>query len=133
MATGLYTNYFGAAIFWAYNLAALALTSIVIHTLVNIQPPQHETHGTSRRYSRVFSGLAVLSFTTLSFSMLSVLIQSYTQWSRRVLGADGEDQSGIASRIWLWSITSTLFRDFGEAIVANQARYLWVLSALFAT
>ncbi|TKA72794.1 hypothetical protein B0A55_07323 [Friedmanniomyces simplex] len=133
MQTAPPVNYLGAIIFWSYNVAALGLTAIVAHTLASQQPPHDGIHERRRRLTGHFSALAAVSFSTLSFNMLNVLVQSYTQWSKRVPSSYDRNHRSTLNRIWTWSITSTLFRDFGEAIVADQARYLWVLSALFAT
>jgi hypothetical protein len=61
--------------------------------------------------------------------MLNVLIQTYQSWSAKHRISATLD----SNQIWTWSITSTLFQDFGEAIVASPARYLWVQTALLAT
>lgn len=123
-------NYFGATVFWLYILAALFFTGIILNTLYNLQPaPKSPGHG-SINSLWLFSALAALSFATLSFNMINVLINSYTLWSReRSLSlADTTLES-----IWHWSIKSTLFKDFGNAIVHDMARYLWVEASLLAT
>ncbi|EMC91294.1 hypothetical protein BAUCODRAFT_152568 [Baudoinia panamericana UAMH 10762] len=123
-------NYFGATVFWLYNVAALSFTAIVLVTIAQLP---------ARRYpgrqspARVFITLAGISFTVLSVNMLHVLIQSYYEWSQTIFGRLAVERNGMLRSIWTWSITSTLFRDFGEAIVADQARYVWTLSALIAT
>lgn len=125
-------NYLGAAVFWCYIVAALIFTSIAIYAIVTIQP-QDDAKGAERRRrsTRVFCGLAGLSFTVLSGNMLHVLIQSFMEWSKLhpSLAAD----NGLLPAIWKWSITSSLFLDFGYAIVADRARFLWTLSALNVT
>lgn len=123
-------NYLGAATFWLYIVAALAFTGIILKTLYDTKP---ETKSDSHRYEReviLFSSLAAVSFATLSYNMLNVLINSYTLWAR-------ERNLSLADTsletIWHWSITSTLFQDFGNAIVWSSARYLWVEASLLAT
>ena len=133
METGLPVNYLGAITFWLYILAALGLTTLAIYTLASQRPPHDGAQVERRKLTLRFSALAVISFCTLSVNMLRVLIQSYTQWSKRLPSAYDRAHHGLLTRIWTWSITSTLFRDFGEAIVADQARYIWVLTALLAT
>ncbi len=122
-------NYFGATIFWLYIVAALFFSAIVITTIANIKPPN--SVGTGRRDGdwKMFATLAAISFSTLSFNMLSVLIQSYISWSKQ---NDLQPRLDV-SQIWTWSIHSRLFQDFGEAIVASTGRYLWAESALLAT
>ncbi|KAK0893671.1 hypothetical protein LTS16_022485 [Friedmanniomyces endolithicus] len=133
MEIGLPVNYLGAITFWLYILAALGLTILAIYTLASQRPPHDGAQVERRKLTLRFSALAVISFCTLSVNMLRVLIQSYTQWSKRLPSAYDRAHHGLLTRIWTWSITSTLFRDFGEAIVADQARYIWVLTALLAT
>ncbi|KAK5718913.1 hypothetical protein LTR17_015503 [Elasticomyces elasticus] len=132
MEYGLQTNHFGAAIFWSYNVAALGLTTVVLHTLATLQPSRDGSQERRKR-TQIFGAMAAISFSTLSFNMLNVLIQSYIQWPERFPRAYDRSQHSMIDSIWTWSTTSTLFRDFGEAIVADEARYLWVLSALMGT
>jgi hypothetical protein len=126
-------NYFGAAVFWLYIVAALVLTYITSSTILcrrkSSQPRKPERDDASR----YFIALAFLSFTTLSSNMLGVLIQSFLQWSRQGWVVRDVANASLMQRIWLWSTTSTLFLDFGEAIVANQARYFWTSGALLVT
>ena len=122
-------NLLGATIFWLYILFALILTATIIETILEISPSNQGQHE-RRKQTRLFAALALISFTTLSYNMLNVLIQSYTLWARQH-GLTVADTS-IRS-IWTWSITSTLFQDFGEAIVQNSARYLWAQTNFLAT
>lgn len=125
-------NYFGAAVFWLYIVAALSFTGIVIFTIINLPPLKHYDHKQHTTDVRIFASLAAISFATLSFNMLNVLIQSFQLWQtphhRHITTA-----KSLLTQLWMWSITSTPFRDFGEAIVADQARYVWVEAALSAT
>jgi hypothetical protein len=123
------TNYLGAAIFWLYNVFALVFTGTTLQTLYHLK----QTHKTKKHNTGaiwLFSGLALVSFVTLSTNMLNVLIQSFNDWS---VGRDPVLLANLPSAIWHWSITSSLFRDFGEAIVGDSARFFWVQSALLAT
>lgn len=120
-------NYFGASVFWLYNVAALVFSGIVISTILELR----RRNGEGRIPGlTLFTGLASLSFVVLAFNMLHVLIQSFTEWLQRHPAAL---RGGYATAVWRWSITSTLFQDFGEAIVADNARYLWAQSELLAT
>jgi hypothetical protein len=122
-------NYLGATIFWLYNVFALVFTGITLRTLYRLQ----QTFKTKRHIAGVtwlFCGLAFFSFATLSTNMLNVLIQSFNKWS---IGRDPQQLANLPLAIWHWSITSSLFSDFGEAIVGDSARFLWVQSALLAT
>lgn len=123
-------NHLGAAIFWLYILAALAFTSIILKTLYDMHPGRQTLDASRKRHVTWFSILAAVSFAALSTNMLSVLIRSYTLWARE-RGLSPADAS--VESIWHWSITSTLFEDFGNAIVASSARYLWVEASLMIT
>jgi hypothetical protein len=121
-------NYLGATIFWLYNVFALVFTGITLRTLFRLQ----QNYGTKRRNKGaiwLFGGIAMVSFATLSSNMLNVLIQSFNAWST---DRSPEELSNLPLSIWQWSITSSLFRDFGEAIVGDSARFFWVQSALLA-
>jgi len=120
------TNLFGALVFWSYIIAALAFTTTVLITIYRLP-------GASSRHVWTFSALAFFSFATLSANMLHVLIQSYTLWAAQQFRHQSILGTVSPSNIWHWSISSRLFRDFGEAIVANDVRFLWTQSALLAT
>lgn len=116
-------NLLGAIVFWLYIALALIFSFFAIESILKAPSPAPHKHVAT------FSIMAAISFSTLSFNMLHVLIDSYSTWSERqviplVLSP---------SSIWQWSITSTLFRNFGEAIVLDDARFLWTQCALMAT
>lgn len=116
-------NVLGATVFWLYIAFALLFTYSVIESIVKSPKPAPHKHVAT------FSIMAAISFSTLSFNMLHVLIDSYSIWSERQI----VPLSLSPFSVWQWSITSTLFRDFGEAIVLDEARFLWTQSALMAT
>lgn len=124
------TNYIGAAIFWSYNALALIFTGITIKTIYSLRTGLQSKENSNTGTLWLFCGLATISFATLSTNMLNVLIQSYNNWS---IGRDPVQLENLPLSIWTWSITSSLFRDFGEAIVGDSARFLWVQNALLAT
>jgi len=78
----------------------------------------------------VFSALAVLSFAVLSANMLHVLIASFNAW---LAHHPSSLEGGYLTAVWRWSITSTLFQDFAEAIVKDNARSLWTQAELWNT
>lgn len=123
-------NYVGAIVFWLYILAALAFTSIVLKTLYDHEPSKASGRNDRGKEILLFSILAAISFITLSYNMLNVLVHSYTFWAH-------ERNLNLADislpLIWQWSITSTPFQDFGNAILQNSARYLWVEPSLIVT
>ncbi|CAK4012720.1 Hypothetical predicted protein [Lecanosticta acicola] len=120
------TNHFGAAVFWLYIVAALAFTSIVIDTIVRLPAPSHAAF--RKRHVAAFTILASVSFATLSFNMLHILVQSYRTWAAPRATAPLSIRT-----VREWSVTSTMFRDFGEAITEDETRYLWTQSALLVT
>lgn len=124
------TNYLGATIFWLYIVAALAFTALIIHTLIDLPHPKGVDESIRNRNIKVFATLALISFATLSFNMLHVLIQSFALW---IHGRELHDIKDLLPGIWHWSLTSTLFHDFGEAIVEDSSGYVWAEAALAAT
>lgn len=125
------TNNSGALIFWAYIVGALASTGVVLNTIKN----SYLQNNGRFKIPRLLAILAISSFATLSYHMLNVLIQSYQQWTTRhniPLGAlIGSNRTPL--HLWQWSITSSLFQDFGKAIVATKPRYLLSSSGLWST
>jgi hypothetical protein len=125
------TNHPGALIFWAYIVAALASTGVVLNT---IRKSYLQNNGRPK-IPPLLAILALSSFATLSYHMLNVLILSYQQWTTRhniPLGAlIGSNRTPL--HLWQWSITSSLFQDFGRAIVATKPRYLLSSSGLWST
>lgn len=125
------TNHPGALIFWAYIAAALASTGVVLNTIRK----SHLQNNGKPRIPSLLAILAISSFSTLSYYMLNVLILSYQQWTTRhsiPLGAlIGSNRTPL--HLWQWSITSSLFQDFGKAIVATKPRYLLSSSGLWST
>lgn len=133
-------NLTGAIIFWLYIVAALVLSTLVVRSIY--RTPNSRSADAYGDVIRLFCLLAGLSFGTLSFQMLRVLIDSYKHWAQlhhvllpsRLLGRGGLVGSGRTElQLWEWSTTSTLFQDFGEAIVATHPRYLWTSAELWAT
>ncbi|KAM0722049.1 hypothetical protein Q7P37_002975 [Cladosporium fusiforme] len=123
------TNYLGASVFWLYIVLALVFTGTTLRSLFSLHTRNVSKKSNAGRII-LFSALALLSFATLSNNMLEVLISSFKKWSA---GRDPAQLEDLPLAIWNWSITSSLFRDFGEAIVADSARFLWAQSALLAT
>ncbi|KAM3414668.1 hypothetical protein BST61_g9826 [Cercospora zeina] len=122
------TNLFGALIFWLYIVLALVLTYLVLDSLLRLPTPPEK-----RSQVLVFNCLAFLSFSALSFNMLHVLVYSFELWTQDYpLSKEMNVRSALLT-IWKWSITSTLFKDFGVAIVENLDRFIWTQAALWAT
>lgn len=142
------SNLLGALIFFSYIAAALALTATVIYDIYTAyhgrrtHPDTQDLHlGLSKSALPLRLTLAFLSFTTLSYHMLSFLIDSYTAWSlatdrplptsilgsQSLLGISG-DRTPL--EIWTWATSSTLFQNFAEAICRPSGHYWWTQKAL---
>lgn len=131
METDAPTNHSGALIFWGYIAAALASTGVVLNTIRK----SYQQNNDRLEIPPILAILATSSFATLSYYMLNVLILSYRQWTTRhsiPLGTlIGSNRTPL--HLWQWSITSSLFQDFGEAIVASKPRYVLSSSGLWST
>lgn len=123
-------SYTGAAVFWLYIVAALLFTALTIQTITRLPKPMNDA---TKEKVRIFIALAVFSFTTLSVNMLHVLIQSYNFWSARQSGTRPNSLTTLIHSIGTWSAESSLFLDFGNAIVASARRSVWTQSALLLT
>lgn len=126
-------NLFGATVFWLYITAALTSSGLVIDTILKQNVPRKLNTATHRKHVALFCGLAVVSFTSLSFNMLHVLTLSYRLWIPQRFPAHSITSTLSSRNIRNWSIESTPFADFGNAIVEDEVRYLWVQSALLIT
>lgn len=122
-------NLFGALIFWLYIVLALVFTGLVLHSIIRLPAARPS----NRKFIRLFSFLALFSFSALSFNMLHVLIHSFALWRNIQRQPLLLSIMTFHSTAWQWSITSTLFKDFGIAIVGNLARYFWTQASLWAT
>ncbi|KAM0690575.1 hypothetical protein Q7P36_009343 [Cladosporium allicinum] len=130
------TNYLGASIFWLYIVFALVFTGKTLQTLYNLYTTTYKTKESKHtRQIWLFSILALLSFATLSATMLNVLIQSFNQRAtllgKSPLSSNSNENLPLA--IWEWSTTSSLFADFAEGLVQDSARFFWAQTALLAT
>jgi hypothetical protein len=125
------TNYLGAAIFWLYIVCALVFTGKTLQTLYSLSTTTYKIKKTGHtKQIWLFSVLALLSFATLSTTMLNVLIQSFNQKTHLQQLPSLEN---LPQAIWHWSTTSSLFTDFAEGLVQDSARFFWAQTALLAT
>jgi hypothetical protein len=126
------TNYLGAAIFWLYIVFALVFTGKTLQTLYTLYTTTYKTKESKHtKQIWLFSVLALLSFATLSTTMLNVLIQSFNQ--KTPLLQQSPSWEELPQAIWHWSTTSSLFTDFAEGLVQDSARFFWAQTALLAT
>ena len=130
------TNYLGATIFWLYIVFALVFTGKTLQTLYGLYMTTYKTKESKHtKQIWLFSILALLSFATLSATMLNVLIQSFNQRAT-LLGKSpisSNSNENLPLAIWEWSTTSSLFADFAEGLVQDSARFFWAQTALLAT
>ena len=130
------TNYLGATIFWLYIVFALVFTGKTLQTLYGLYMTTYKTKESKHtKQIWLFSILALLSFATLSATMLNVLIQSFNQRAT-LLGKSplsSNSNETLPLEIWEWSTTSSLFADFAEGLVQDSARFFWAQTALLAT
>ena len=128
-------NYLGAAIFWLYIVFALVFTGKTLQTLYTLYTTTYKT--TKKSHTKqiwLFSILALLSFATLSTTMLNVLIQSFNQKTTTTsLLQQSPSWEELPQAVWHWSTTSCLFTDFAEGLVQDSARFFWAQTALLAT
>ena len=114
-------SYTGALTFWLYILAALTLTTLILTSLYQrTKKPSPQIY--------LFSACALTSFTTLSYTMLSVLISSYKTWSTQ-----HTIPNSSTLHLWQWSLTTPLFTDFANAVFADPPRRLWTNLELIVT
>jgi hypothetical protein len=129
------TNYLGAMIFWLYIVFALVFTGKTLQTLYDLYTTTYKTKQSKHtKQIWLFSILALLSFATLSATMLDVLIQSFNQ--KTLLQQSTSSKNGnnnLPLAIWNWSTTTSLFADFAEGLVQDSARFFWAQTALLAT
>lgn len=133
-------NVTGATLFVGYVLAALFLSILIVNDLYQsyqIQPSASSSKAQGRL--QIFVALAVLSFSTLSYHMLSYLIYAYQGWvTVGDLDALPSDLVTLSTwdglrQIWQWLTESTLFLDFAQTICANSANFWWTQQALFVS
>jgi hypothetical protein len=127
----------GAAIFWLYIVAALALTTAAIYTIASIKIDRTKVADLAHtKYeTKVFTVWAILSFVTISYNMIQVLLESYEIWpgSTSYPSLRLDDPVGAITNLWAWSTTSTPFQNFGQAIAGDDFGWLWAQSALLKT
>lgn len=138
-------NVAGATIFVGYVLAALFLSILIVVDLYRSYKAQMGSSSSTAQHIssrlQIFVALAVLSFSTLSYHMLSYLIYSFQMW----VTADNLEALPGASdlltlsnwhglrQIWQWLTESTLFLDFAQTICENSANFWWTQQALFVS
>jgi hypothetical protein len=123
-------NISGAVIFVLYIIAALGLVAWIVLTLYRTSSPlssSPDPKAHQRIYS--FSVLALVSFATLSYHMLSFLITSYCDWvvvRGIALPRSLSYNELMRLQLWQWAKTSTLFQNFAKKICTQwNGNWCW--------
>lgn len=132
------SNVLGGSIFVAYIVAALVVTSIILHSL-------HRSYGRipqDKKYVRAFQIqlhtlciISLVSFGVLTTNMLSFLVRSLQAFRGEkadIYGSEG----GILCLLFdvlQWTRSSSLFADFAKELIATSASFWWSQYALVAT
>lgn len=146
-------NYIGSTFFLAYIVVALYLTFTISYSLYAeyisafhshpASPPgkfkqngagQVETRNTRARHIKIYLGLALLSFVSISWHMLGFLITSFLEWSntssRNVFAALNDNAS---YKLKSWMLETELFNNFATELVGDRESALWTQLAILAT
>ncbi|KAG9197753.1 hypothetical protein G6514_001088 [Epicoccum nigrum] len=147
------TNYIGSALFLSYIVAALFLTSTIGYSLYTqyistfhsrpSSPPskfkqnsagQVSTRNARARHIKIYTGLALISFTNISWHMLGFLITSFLDWNsaptRDVLTALNPN---ALDKLKTWMLQTGLFNSFAMQLVADPESALWTQLSILAT
>ena len=146
-------NLTGAVLFYSYIFLALLFTGMVTLRLRKRYLglcASHPEPGGSRLTIPFLGTLSLVSFATLSYHMLRVLITSYTSFATHNLRPIShlarihlfsgtflptptsllDFLTEVAAQIWHWSVSSSLFLSFAQDLVRNQEAQLWSLASL---
>lgn len=137
------TNTIGAIIFFAYIVAALAFSSVIVRDIL-VLSSQHDSRarrndgsrGLGARLVGICSTAALISFSVLSWNMLSFLLVAYAHWAREhniVTSRSLMSLSGLRVQIWyvwVWATSSTLFETFAEDLLRDSKTWRWTTLSL---
>jgi hypothetical protein len=147
-------NYIGSTFFLSYIVAALYLTSTIAYSLYSQYVAFFNTHATSSpkdfklkasdgkvetrnaraRHVKIYSVLALVSFTSISYHMLGFLITSFLDWNnsstRNVFAVLG---SNAFDKLKRWMLETSLFNDFAVQLVGDGESAVWTQLAILAT
>lgn len=88
-----------------------------------------------RGWAYYFAGLALCSFSLLSWNMLNFLIVSYIKWAQSYVDLVDLDwnnlwNGGWSAAVWQWATNSNLFRTFAEDLICHPHTWVYVQFAL---
>lgn len=116
-------NIYGACLFLGYIIAALVFSFRAVNRI--FRRFQAQICATTRK-PRMLVFLALLSFCTLSFNMLSFLYLSYSNYIAR----HQSRPTFTNTHLWAWMSQTSLFVDFAHALVESQESRWWTQLAL---
>jgi hypothetical protein len=150
-------NYIGSTLFLSYIVAALYLTSTIAYSLYSqyvavfhINPTSSpkdfklapsksrsgtvETRNARARHIKIYTVLALVSFSSISYHMLGFLITSFLDWdnssTRNVFAVLGNNAFNKLER---WMLETSLFNDFAVQLVGDGESAVWTQLAILAT
>jgi hypothetical protein len=131
------TNYFGTFLFLSYILAALCLSIFLLHQLYNkfsVKQARQSDNASQKRDILLFSALAAVSFSALSFNMVNVLTDSFLHWYSQTKWVRRRPPiSETVPYLWPWMMESTLFTNFALDLVSTPETEFWSTIALLWT
>ena len=146
-------NYIGSTFFLSYIVIALYLTSTIGYSLYTqytsafhshpSSPPSKfkqngagkvETRNARAQHIKIYTVLALISFTSISWHMLGFLITSFLDWNnsstRNVFAVLGNNAFHKLKR---WMLETSLFNDFAIQLVNDGESAIWTQLAILAT
>jgi hypothetical protein len=135
-------NVLGAIVFFSYIITAVGLTWVILSDLSKAYGTFSRSKANTIHRSNlilVFASFAAISFSSMAYHMLNVLIYSYAQWAadinvalpRTFIAAlKGLTNERFYSNIWTWTKSTTLFQDFAEVLCNDPIRFWWTQQAL---
>ncbi|KAH6629171.1 hypothetical protein C7974DRAFT_412990 [Boeremia exigua] len=144
-------NYIGSTLFISYIVAALYLTATISYSLytkyTNVfhsgsssspsnskQKATEAVKNARARHIKIYTALALISFTSISWHMLSFLITSFLDWNnylpRNIFTALSDH---APQKLKTWMLETSLFNSFAVQLVADGESAIWTQLALLAT
>lgn len=131
-------------LFLLYVLAALVLTAFLLLDLVRLAGEGRTRHKAASvtPQAGIFALLALVSFSMLSYNMLSFLLVHYRDWStvrNLAVATPGSGASFVsldahllshAENVWEWLTGARLFECFARELLTSGAVTWWVQCAL---
>ncbi|KAF1359232.1 hypothetical protein EJ07DRAFT_166242 [Lizonia empirigonia] len=132
--TTLPNNYIGSAFFLSYIVAALCLTSTISYSLYTqytslfhshpSSPPSKfrqnsagevETRSARARHVKIYTALALMSFTSISWHMLGFLVTSFLDWDK------SSTRNASAVLGWnIWKAGKGTFTDSDHVLIKHH-------------